>query len=111
VAKIAASSTEFLIINGIKPFDPDSPDALVDITTLDVFVAVVEHVVPLVEPESGDWVAAEWVNPRKVRIKIGPDGGAITRTEGEYDVWLRIDGTAESPKRKVGMLAVNPDTL
>jgi len=95
-------SREYLYINGIQAFDANSPDHATDPTTLPIDVALTAR---FVEPDTGDWTAAEWVNTTTARILTGA-GGTLTPAAGTYDIWVRITGAVEQPEHKIGVLAV-----
>lgn len=93
---IPASSTEYLRI-------PVTPPAGVDLTGTPVEIAVVAH---RDNPSGTEWKAAEWAEG-KARLLIGPDGGALTLTRGDYRVWIAFDPPgAESIIRMSGHLGI-----
>lgn len=80
---IPASSTEYMHITVTTP-------AGVDLTGTTPKIAIL----PMTNrnnPSVADWHTGEWASPTEARLLIGPDGGAITLTAGDYRVWIGID--------------------
>jgi hypothetical protein len=93
---IPASSTEYLHI-------PVTAPAGVDLTGTTVRIAVVAHAA---NPGEAEWKTAEWVDG-EARILIGPDGGALELTRGNYRVWIAVDPPgAENITRQSGTLNI-----
>lgn len=42
-------------------------------------------------PITADWLTGEWDGTATARILIGPTGGAVTLSRGDWHVWVRID--------------------
>lgn len=55
---------------------------------------------------SGSWLQNGTGRGYVAQALIGPGGGVVTLTAGQYDVYSRITGTPESPVRFVGVLTV-----
>lgn len=93
---IPASSTEYLHI-------PVAAPAGTDLTGSPVKIAVVAHAD---NPGDTEWKTAEWVDG-EARLLIGPDGGALALTRGDYRVWIAVDPPgAENITRQSGVLSV-----
>lgn len=99
--QIPRVSRELLYIRKVVAFDPHSPDASVDPTTLPVQCAFMLTG----RPTDADWHDAAWDDATTVRILVGPDGGVVL-ARGSYRIWLRITGGVEEPERPVGTLDV-----
>lgn len=56
-------------------------------------------------PAVDDWTDGEW-NAPWARIMVGPNGGALTLTAGEYSVWLTWTAGTETPVYRSGTLTV-----
>lgn len=56
-------------------------------------------------PAVDDWTDGEW-NAPWARIMVGPNGGAVTLTAGEYSVWLTWTAGTETPVYRSGTLTV-----
>jgi hypothetical protein len=93
---LAASSTEFL---HIAVTGPDG----VTVTDTAPEVAVIAGAG---NPATSDWVAGEWTDGTTARLLVGPDGGAVTLTPGDYKVWLKVVGGAETVVRRSGILSI-----
>ena len=84
-------------------------------TPIDPTASTVEmaFVVPLSDPDSGDWKAASWdvdtSDPSGTiywaQCLVGP-GGAATPGDGRWTVWVRVTRGAEAPVKEVGTLIV-----
>ncbi|MGR6915413.1 hypothetical protein ACU635_14305 [[Actinomadura] parvosata] len=66
---------------------------------------------PGVEPDEADWTEAEW-NPASItakgaeaRILFGP-GGTTSRSEGTYQVWVRVVAPPQQPVLPAGLIYV-----
>jgi len=93
---IPASSTEYLHI-------PVTAPAGVDLSGVPVRIAVVAHAD---NPADTEWHTADWVDG-EARLLIGPDGGALELTRGNYRVWIAIDPPgAENITRQSGLLTI-----
>jgi len=93
---IPASSTEYLHV-------PVTGPAGVDLTGTPVKIAAVAH---SDNPSDAEWKTAEWVDG-EARLLIGPDGGALTLTRGNYRVWIAVDPPgAENIIRRSGVLII-----
>lgn len=61
------------------------------------------------EPDSGDWETADWANlspaGADARILVGP-GGAVTLTDGTWQMWVRVTSTPEMPVLHAGPVQV-----
>lgn len=94
---IPASSTEFLRVSVPAP-------AGVDLSGSPVQIAIVAHGD---NPGDDEWHTAEWADGN-ARLLIGPDGGALTLTRGNYRVWVAFDPPGpESPVRPSGSLSIS----
>jgi hypothetical protein len=80
---IPASSTEFLHV-------PVTAPQGVDITGTPPKLAVLP-VTNRSNPETGDWHTGDWADGTEARLLIGPDGGAVTLSRGDYRVWVSFD--------------------
>lgn len=58
-----------------------------------------------VDPEVGDWLTGEWASPA-ARILVGPNGGSVALTAGEYAVWLSWAAGTENPVFRSGTITV-----
>lgn len=93
---IPASSTEFLHITVTAP-------AGTDLTGTPVQIAVVAH---RDNPSGAEWKTAEWTDGA-ARLLVGPEGGALTLSHGDYHVWIHIDPPGvEVIVRKSGIVSV-----
>ncbi|MEU9310878.1 hypothetical protein [Streptomyces sp. NPDC048256] len=93
---IPASSTEYLHI-------PVTAPAGVDLSGVPVKIAVVAHAD---NPAEGEWKTAEWAEGQ-ARILVGPDGGTLELTRGNYRVWIAVDPPgAENITRPSGALNI-----
>ncbi|WP_432130633.1 hypothetical protein [Streptomyces tendae] len=81
---IPASSTEYVHV-------PVTAPAEADLAGAPVKIAVVAHGD---NPGDDEWHTAEWVDDR-ARLLVGPDGGALTLTRGNYRVWITFDPPGE----------------
>jgi len=87
---IAAGSTEYLHV----PFF--ARRAGIPATPTAVKMAIISGTTgPLEE----DWHDAEYID-RNVRILVGPIGGAIVLTPGDYYVWATCTAGAETPVKQ-----------
>ncbi|WP_372344728.1 hypothetical protein [Streptomyces sp. KL116D] len=94
---IPASSTEFLHV-------PVTAPAGVDVTAWPVKIAVVAHGD---NPTGTEWKTAEWADGA-ARLLIGPDGGVLAFTRGDYRVWITFDPPgAENIVRLSGSLKIS----
>ncbi|WP_369167793.1 hypothetical protein AB5J49_07965 [Streptomyces sp. R28] len=58
-------------------------------------------------PTAEDWKTGEWVNGTTARLLIGPDGGAVTLTPGDYRVYVSVDPPgSENIVRMSGYLGI-----
>jgi hypothetical protein len=58
-------------------------------------------------PTVEDWQTGEWTNGTTARLLVGPDGGALTLTPGDYRVYVSIDPPgSEKIVRLSGYLAI-----
>lgn len=93
---IPGTSTEYIHV-------PVTTPAGVDLTGSPVKIAVVAHTSA---PSNAEWHTAEW-SDGDARILIGPDGGALTLTPGDYRVWVTFDPPgAENIVRRSGHLGI-----
>lgn len=102
--QIPAVSTEYLYVPDVVAFDPSSPDAAVDVTTLPVDFA---FVAPGVDPTDVDWVPGSWAplaTSPTARLLLGPTGIALSI--GVVTVWMRVRGAVEAPARPVAKINV-----
>lgn len=80
---IPATSTEFVHV-------PVTAPAGVDITGTPPKLAVLP-VTNRANPVTGDWHTGDWVSGPEARLLVGPDGGALTLTAGDYRVYVSFD--------------------
>ena len=58
-------------------------------------------------PQTGDWHTGAWTNGTEATLLIGPDGGALTLTSGDYRVWVSFDPPgSEDIVRLAGYLGI-----
>lgn len=96
---IPASSTEFVHVTVTAP-------AGVDLTGATPKVAILP-VSNRANPQTGDWKTGEWASATEARLLVGPDGGALTLTAGDYKVWVSVDPPgSENIVRLSGYLGV-----
>lgn len=58
-------------------------------------------------PTVGDWKTGAWTSGPEVQLLIGPDGGAVTLTPGDYRVWVSFDPPgSENVVRMAGYLGI-----
>ncbi|MEU0181789.1 hypothetical protein ABZ312_11460 [Streptomyces sp. NPDC006207] len=82
---------------------PITAPAGVDLTGAPVRIAIVAHAE---NPSESEWQTAEWVDD-VARLLIGPDGGAIALTRGDYRVWVAVDPAGpENIVRQSGALSI-----
>jgi hypothetical protein len=97
---IPASSTEYLHV-------PVTAPAGVDITGSPPKLAILPAY-NRNNPEGTDWKTGEWTSGPEARLLIGPDGGAVTLTPGDYRVWVSFDPPGlENIVRMAGHLGVS----
>lgn len=80
---IPATSTEYIHI-------PVTAPAGVDLTTTIPKIAILPSSTRT-NPSPTDWHDGDWASAAEARLLIGPDGGAVTLTTGDYRVWISID--------------------
>jgi len=94
--QLPATSTEYLHI-------PVTAPAGTDLTGTPVKIAAVAH---RDNPANAEWKTAEWAGG-EARLLIGPEGGALTLSRGDYRVWIHIDPPgAEAVVRRAGILTI-----
>lgn len=94
---IPASSTEYVHV-------PVTAPAGTDLSGSPVKIAVVAHGD---NPADTEWHTAEWADG-VARLLVGPDGGAVTLTRGNYRVWTTFDPPgAENLVRLAGSLTIS----
>lgn len=96
---IPASSTEYLHV-------PVTAPEGVDLTGVPVKIAVLPAS-NRSNPILGDWKTGAWTSGPEARVLIGPDGGAVTLTPGDYRVWITFDPPgSENIVRMAGRLSI-----
>lgn len=95
--EIAASSTEFIHVTAVAKVSgvtitASSPPQFAFLATAG-------------SPAPGDWLTGEWTAPR-ARILVGPAGGAITLTVGQYSVWITFTAGTETAVYRTGTATV-----
>ncbi|MFJ9012331.1 hypothetical protein [Streptomyces canus] len=80
---IPATSTEFVHVTVTAP-------AGVDLTGTTPKLAILP-VTNRANPQAGDWKSGEWASATEARILVGPDGGTLTLTRGDYRVYVSVD--------------------
>ncbi|KIZ16844.1 hypothetical protein [Streptomyces natalensis] len=96
---IPASSTEYLHITVTAP-------AGVDLTATTPRIAILS-MSNRNNPSTVDWHIGDWASPTEARLLIGPDGGALTLTPGDYHVWVSVDPAgSENIVRLSGYLGI-----
>lgn len=81
--QLPATTTEFVHADV-------TPPAGVDITGTPPQLAILP-VSTRSNPATGDWETGEWTNGTTARILVGPDGGALALTPGDYRVYVSFD--------------------
>lgn len=95
--EIAATSTEFIHVTAVaKVADASIPSPA---PPKFAFLATTAN------PGVSDWLTGEWATPR-ARILVGPAGGAVTLTAGEYSVWISFTAGTETPVYRAGTVTV-----
>ena len=100
-ATLPQISREYVKVSGITAFFEGTE---ADPTSLPVQAAIVPQ---NSYPEDSDFVSAQWVDTRTVRLLVGP-GGALDPGPGQFTMWLRITGAVERPTRAVGAVVIRP---
>lgn len=100
---LPAISKETLYVPGIFAFDANSGQPS-NPTTLPVYYAFVGF---QVDPGNSDWIVASWVtwtasDGATAAYLINP--GSLAKAS--YDVWVRVVGSTEEPRRHVCTLIV-----
>jgi hypothetical protein len=80
---IPATSTEYVHVPVTVPVG-------VDITGTPPKLAILP-VSSRANPAPGDWQTGDWANGTEARLLIGPDGGALALTAGDYRVYVSFD--------------------
>jgi hypothetical protein len=97
---IPATSTEYVHV-------PVTVPAGVDITGTPPKLAILP-VSSRSNPAPGDWKTGDWANGTEARLLIGPDGGALTLTVGDYQVYVSFDPPgSENIVRLAGYLSAS----
>ena len=97
--ELPATSTEYVHADVTAP-------AGVDITGTPPKLAILP-VSTRSNPAAGDWKTGDWTNGTTARLLVGPDGGALTLTAGDYKVWVSVDPPgSENIVRLSGYLGV-----
>jgi len=97
VEQISTLTTEYLF------WVITSPDNLVGNTCEVAFVEGSET------PSAGDWNNADVVEKTEgqaARILVGPEGGELILSPGQYNVWIKITDNPEVPVRRVPTVLV-----
>lgn len=96
---IPATSTEYVHV-------PVTVPAGVDVTSSPPRLAVLPTT-NRSNPQVGDWRTGDWADGAEARLLIGPDGGALTLTPGDYRVYVSFDPPgAENIVRMAGYLSI-----
>ncbi|WP_416976702.1 hypothetical protein [Streptomyces sp. T028] len=96
---IPASSTEYLHIPVTAPTGVDLSS-----TTPKIAILPMQN---RANPTVGDWKTGEWASATEARLLVGPDGGALTLTAGDYRVWVSVDPPgSENIVRLAGYLGI-----
>lgn len=93
--ELAATTTEYVHIDV-------TPPSGVSLAAAPVKIAIVAHGG---NPAPGDWHTATWDN-NTARLKVGPEGGALTLAVGGYWVWISFTVGGETPVRRSGRIRV-----
>lgn len=80
---IPATSTEYLHVSVTAPQG-------VDITGTPPKLAILPST-NRSNPVPDDWHTGDWTDGTQARLLIGPDGGTVTLTPGDYRVWINVD--------------------
>jgi len=97
--QLPATTTEFVHADV-------TPPAGVDITATPPKLAILP-VSTRGNPVTGDWKTGEWTNGTTARLLIGPDGGALSLTPGDYRVYVSFDPPgSENIVRESGYLGI-----
>lgn len=95
---IPATSTEFVHVTVTAP-------AGVDLTGTEPKLAILP-VTNRANPDTGDWHTGTWGDGEALLL-IGPDGGALTLTRGDYRVYVSLDPPgSENIVRMSGYLGI-----
>jgi hypothetical protein len=96
---IPASSTEFVHVPVTQP-------AGVDITGTPPKLAILP-VSNRDNPAAGDWKTGSWASGPEAVLLVGPDGGTLTLTRGDYRVYVSFDPSgSENIVRLSGYLGI-----
>lgn len=96
---IPATSTEYVHI-------PVTAPAGVDLTGITPKIAILP-VANRDNPSVADWHTGDWATATEARLLVGPDGGALTLTPGDYSVWVSIDPPgSENVVRRSGFVGI-----
>ncbi|MFJ5973528.1 hypothetical protein [Streptomyces sp. NPDC093060] len=97
---IPASSTEYVHVPVTVPQGVDVTGSPPKLAILPVHVRT--------NPALGDWKTGTWASGPEAQLLIGPDGGALTLTSGDYRVWVSFDPPgSENIVRLAGYLGVS----
>jgi hypothetical protein len=96
--RLAATSTEFVHVAVTPPAGVDLTGTTPRLAFLPVHTRT--------NPAAEDYHDGEWVDGEAL-VLIGPDGGALTLTEGDYWVWIAFDPPgSENIATKSGLLSI-----
>ena len=97
--ELPATTTEYVRV-------PVTPPAGVDITGTPPKLAILPTS-NRDNPTVDDWKIAAWASGPEARLLVGPDGGALTLTRGNYRVWVTFDPPgSENIVRMSGYLGI-----
>lgn len=97
--ELPATTTEFIHV-------PVTPPVGVDITGTPPKLAILP-VSNRNNPAAGDWMTGTWGSGPEALLLVGPDGGAITLTRGDYRVYVSFDPPgSENIVRQSGYLGI-----
>jgi hypothetical protein len=81
--KLPATTTEYIHV-------AVTPPAGVDVTGTPPKLAILP-VTNRDNPVTGDWKTGAWASGPEAVLLVGPDGGALTLTKGDYRVYVAFD--------------------
>lgn len=97
--ELPATTTEYIHI-------PVTPPVGIDVTSSPPRLAILP-VSTRSNPTVSDWITGTWADGPEALLLVGPDGGAITLSVGDYRVYVGIDPPGpEDIVRMAGYLSI-----
>jgi hypothetical protein len=97
--QLPATTTEFIHV-------PVTPPVGVDVTGTPPKLAILP-VSNRANPAAGDWMTGTWGAGPEALLLVGPDGGAVALTVGDYRVYVSFDPPgSENIVRQSGYLSI-----